>query len=230
MVKKIPNYVRNMTGISRGIKKFGMQKRLVKEIKKRAGKVKLLEIGCGKGILLLELRKKFSNLELYGINLNRYHGVKEKKDFIKNAEENKISLTKKEKSNLPKINFGDAGKKLPYKENSFDIIISNVSFVHIRNKARALEEIYRVLKIGGVAFISFDVHEIKKVLGKEYHKLHKKLDKELKEDYIPRFLMKVNNKFLGKREFFQRIKKKGFDIKVKNTEYQDKSQKVRGFK
>ncbi|MBU0957776.1 MAG: class I SAM-dependent methyltransferase [Nanoarchaeota archaeon] len=229
MINKIPNYVKNVKGVSRGLNNFVMERRLINELRKRKNhKIKLLEIGCGRGILLLELRKKFSNLDLYGINLNRYHGIKEKKDFIRNAEENKIFLDNKEKSNLPKINFWDVGKKIPYKENFFDLIISNVSFVHVKNKAKALEETSRILKVGGVALISFDAHETKKNLGNKFYNLYKELDKKMKKDYMPRFLIKKEKEFVGTKEFFREVKKEGFDISVRNTDYKDKSQKVRG--
>ena len=55
---KLLVYAKNSKYISRGLKQLGLKRELLAEIKKRS-KVKLLEIGCGKGVLLLELYHKF---------------------------------------------------------------------------------------------------------------------------------------------------------------------------
>ena len=44
--------------------------------------------------------------------------------------------------------------KLPYKDNSVDAIICESSLEHLRQPGKVLEEMYRVLKIGGLLYVS----------------------------------------------------------------------------
>ena len=48
-------------------------------------------------------------------------------------------------------------QKLPYKDNSFDIIVHSDTLEHIKNTARALNECYRVLKPNGALFYTIPI-------------------------------------------------------------------------
>jgi protein-L-isoaspartate(D-aspartate) O-methyltransferase len=100
---------------------------------------RLLDIGCGKGFLLAELRKLLPGMEIHGLDLSRY--------AIDNAHE-----TVKEE-----ITFGTASN-LPYAENLFDLAIS-INVLHnlqAPDLFDALREIIRVSHQSYVVVESYD--------------------------------------------------------------------------
>ena len=98
---------------------------------------KVLDVGCGKGFMIYDLKKEIPGIKVTGIDISRY--------AIKNAH--------------PKIRknvFVSNAKKLPFKDKSFDVVIS-INTIHNLNKkdcAKALKEINRVNKLG--SFITVD--------------------------------------------------------------------------
>lgn len=93
---------------------------------------RILDLGCGNGniIRLLEERKK---AEYYGLDLS----------------ESMIEQARKRVSCKVKLKTGDV-VQMPYPDEFFDIIICNASFHHYNKPMKAVEEIRRVLKPGGV--------------------------------------------------------------------------------
>lgn len=90
---------------------------------------KILDVGCGKGFMMYDFLKLNPNLEVRGLDISKY------------AKTN----AKKEVANL--IELGNANK-LPYKNNSFDLIIS-INTIHNLNKddlKLSLKEFCRVSK------------------------------------------------------------------------------------
>src|SRR3989344_6080114 len=74
------------------------------KIKKRA---RILEVGCGYGKALLEIKKKFGDsVETYGINFEKRWNNRLIKKF---AIANMIFNNKTIDENLPKLYIGDAG-------------------------------------------------------------------------------------------------------------------------
>lgn len=101
---------------------------------------KILDIGCGKGFMIYDLKKLLPKAKIVGIDISRY--------AIKNS--------KKEIRHLLKL--GNA-KKLPFKNNTFDLIIS-INTLHNLNKrdcSMALREIDRVTKKN--AYITVDAYK-----------------------------------------------------------------------
>lgn len=99
--------------------------------------IKLLEIGCGDGNLLKDLRLMFpSGLELHGINHPQWPSKISTDCFIYHR------LDAQDLSILP--------------SNSFDFIVSQVTLEHISNKARVLEESARLLVSGGIFLHELD--------------------------------------------------------------------------
>lgn len=121
--------------------------------------VRVLEIGCGEGRILMELRKIFNKIELYGINKKPWGAMKGSKSLKKTALFYKI-FNRNELKNikLPKIFFYDASK-LKFKSNYFNLIYSQVSVPYVKRKDRLLEEIWRVLKINGIALLHIDTKQ-----------------------------------------------------------------------
>jgi methionine biosynthesis protein MetW len=98
---------------------------------------KILDCGCGNGLTLNFL--KLNNFkELYGVDISSKCLKECRKKGIKN---------------LKKVNLEE--EKLPYRKNSFDIVICSEVFEHLFNPHIALQEIKRVLKDNGFAIFSF---------------------------------------------------------------------------
>jgi ubiquinone/menaquinone biosynthesis C-methylase UbiE len=89
---------------------------------------KVLDLGCGKGFLLYEIKKILNNIEILGI------------DFSKHAKLN----AKKEISRY--IISNDIRRKLNYKDNDFDLVISINTLHNLKLKPlmQCLKEIERI--------------------------------------------------------------------------------------
>lgn len=140
-------------GRRRGIKEAGERigdyVKDIRDLINKKGKIKVLEVGAGYGRSLLELKKIFGDkIETHGINLESRWNL----DLIKRFGLHHNIFSKDEiKNNLPKLYILDAGKKLPFKSDSFDFIYSISSIQYIHDKALFLEEMNRILKKDGIA-------------------------------------------------------------------------------
>lgn len=144
---------------NRGIKELDdFFENFSEEIRKRInkqGKVKILDAGCGYGLAMIELVKKFKDkIEIIGYNKSKedgtINGLKEKavkKGIFTEEEIKKIK-------NFPKIIYLDADEKLPFKNNSFDFIYCMHSVYLYKDKIKFFEECNRILKKDGIAKIS----------------------------------------------------------------------------
>jgi SAM-dependent methyltransferase len=98
-------------------------------------KAKLLDLGCDNGSVTLRFAKKVKTKQLYGVEI----------------VEERIKIAKK---NGLKIQKYDLEKKLGYKDNEFDVVVSNQVIEHLRDTDTFMSEIYRILKPGGYVIIS----------------------------------------------------------------------------
>ncbi|MDP3741707.1 MAG: class I SAM-dependent methyltransferase, partial [Candidatus Micrarchaeota archaeon] len=90
---------------------------------------KVLEIGTGKGITLRELRVQYPHLAFYGTN---YYT----RGQNPSSEKNVLQVE---------------GSELPFRRSTFNFIYSIVTLPYIPDKIKHLEEVHRILKIGGRA-------------------------------------------------------------------------------
>lgn len=107
--------------------------RILEAIKGKRGK--LLDLGCGNGELVSYLRERLdkSQFRFYGVDLSKVNIRRSK-------------LTETVQSNLE--------EKLPFKSNSFDVVILQEVIEHLRNRNQIIDEAYRVLKKNGVAVVT----------------------------------------------------------------------------
>jgi ubiquinone/menaquinone biosynthesis C-methylase UbiE len=105
---------------------------------------KVLDIGCGTGLLSLKFLKKADCL-IYGVD-NSPPMLKIFKDKIEKLKlSGEISCT-----------LGDA-ESLDFPSEKFDIIASTVTLHHVKNKYPVIKKIYRLLKPGG-KFVLGDIN------------------------------------------------------------------------
>lgn len=104
----------------------------------KAGRV--LDIGTGPGRLPIMLASRNQLLYVIGLDLSE--------DMVKIASE---AAAKKGLHNL-EFRQGSADF-LPFGDREFDLVISTLSFHHWKKPDQALDEIYRVLREGGEAWI-----------------------------------------------------------------------------
>jgi ubiquinone/menaquinone biosynthesis C-methylase UbiE len=97
---------------------------------------KILDIGCGSGYILHEIRKHFPNSDLYGVDL----------------ESKSIDLAKKITNE--KYQVANAEKLSEYFEKEFfDCVISTDVMEHIENYKENISEVYKILKPGGIFYV-----------------------------------------------------------------------------
>lgn len=97
---------------------------------------KLLDVGCGTAFLI-DLLSKEHNANFYGLDLSDKMIEIAKNKNIKNAE----------------FVVGKSNE-LPYDNDTFDIVVCSQSFHHYPYQDAAVEEVYRVLKKGGIYILS----------------------------------------------------------------------------
>ena len=122
------------------------------------GDEKILDLGCGSGILLIEAAKRLPQGKAHGIDLWQT------KDQSGNRMEKTLSKAEAEGvTHRIEIETGDI-RSLPYPDGTFDAVVSSLVIHNIRDeqgREQALKEMLRVLKPGG-RFALVDLHYGKK--------------------------------------------------------------------
>lgn len=118
---------------------------------------KALDLGCGRGLVLIQVAKKIARGNAYGIDLwqKEDQSGNDPRVTLRNAEAEGVHIN---------IETGDI-RKLPFSDATFDVIVSSLVIHNIPDsggRKEALSEMLRVLKPGGRFFL-MDIH-----YGKEY--------------------------------------------------------------
>lgn len=94
-----------------------------------------LDVGCGWGELIGYIHGKYKTPKYTGIDI--------------------CPMTiKRHKKDTHKFILASAEKKLPFKNESFDIVFCGETIEHLTNASKALKELYRVCKPGGLIIIT----------------------------------------------------------------------------
>lgn len=118
-------------------KKFGLwrprMRIMMKEI--RDG-MKIVELGCGQTLLLAEIKKKYPNCEVHGLDFSSF-------------------VIKEAKRAFPNIRYkvGDFFKT-PYQDNYFNCVLGGEIIEHVDNPDDLIKEMVRICKPGGFIVLS----------------------------------------------------------------------------
>lgn len=136
--------VRAYNRISKWLPFKVLRKLTIRELKRYNPEGVLVDIGCGPGYLIADMRRTFKDLSIVGVDISD--------QMLEEASKNASAMAFKKN-----INFrtGDI-HSLPFDENSIDFIISTLSLHHWHQPKQALKEIHRVLKPKG-QFLLFDL-------------------------------------------------------------------------
>jgi SAM-dependent methyltransferase len=135
----------------------------------RQDEVRVLELGCGFGTVLLELRQRFgSRVVLHGMNRRPRDGDAD--TLLRNGiERGLIAPGAPLADPLPTVVFGDVADGLPFADDSLDIVYSQVAWLYFSNKIGVLREVIRTLRNDG--FAKIDADEVRPELPREYQRL-----------------------------------------------------------
>ena len=152
--------------------------------------VSVLELGCGYGTVLLELRQRYGGcVVLHGINRRREDGDTD--ILLRNGvERGLIAFDASPNECLPAITYLDVADGLPFADGTFDLVYSQVAWLYFSNKVGVLREVNRVLCHAGLAKI--DADELHPGVPPEYQRLVEIWDDGRLMpfgDYLARFAM-----------------------------------------
>ncbi len=113
----------------------------IKTFKKLVGKRKfnkILDVGCASGRMVNEISKILPHAQLSGIDVYKKAIIFGKKKY-------------------PHIQFKVAdAHKLPFRNNSFDLVLSYETIEHVQNPEKVLLEMKRVVKKNGFVIVAMD--------------------------------------------------------------------------
>jgi len=112
-----------------------LNKKLIKDLK-------VLDIGCGCGGAAFHFINKHEVSHVTGVDVE--------KEVIDRANELKLKLDNQSKVTFKVIDPGP----LKFEDNSFDVVFSKDTFLHIKDKENLALDLFRILKPGGFLCVS----------------------------------------------------------------------------
>ena len=127
----------------------------------------ILDVGCGTGYFAHLTRSIYPNAKVYGVDISN----------------TALSIGRRKYKDIIFVK-ADAEVKLPFKDNTFDLVISGEHIEHVRDIDQNLLEINRVTKKGGVMILTTPnlgswLNRILLLLGKQPYFLDASLTKTL---------------------------------------------------
>lgn len=111
---------------------------IANDIAGKMGNGAILDLGSGTGYLSIEIARGSPSLQVYGIDLSR--------------QMVKIAISHAKGVDNARFVFGNVAK-LPFEDNSIDLVVSTGASHHWKTPRTVFDECYRVLKPGGEAWI-----------------------------------------------------------------------------
>jgi len=113
-----------------------MQKDVLRFIVKRPG-LKILDVSCGTGELLLSLSRRIEKPSLFGVDISA----------------NMLKIAEKKLGSKASLKYSSADK-LPFKDSTFHYMITTEAFHHYTHQEKSIQEMKRVLKPNGRLIIA----------------------------------------------------------------------------
>ncbi len=124
------------------------------------GKGKAIDIGCGNAPLVIRLAQRYPEAQITGIDYWGKMWGYSKRVCERNARIEGVA---------DRVVFHNAsGSALPFKDGSFDVVVSNLAFHEVRDtrdKKEVIREALRVVKKGG-RFVFQDLFLLRRIYGK----------------------------------------------------------------
>ena len=124
------------------------------------GDEKVLDVGCGRGLMLISAAKQLIAGNAVGVD------IWDSRDQAGNHPENILTNARLEDVAGRIEILGSDARQLPFEDSAFDVVLSNKVLHNVTNRkepTKAIQEIARVLKPGGWPGV-IDSFEYKKIL------------------------------------------------------------------
>lgn len=174
---------------------------------------RVVEVGCGEGRLLLDLLRRYGDLAAYGINKRPWPAMTGRASFAAAAVRHGVFTRRELRTvRLPEALFYDA-ESLHFVDASIDLVVSQTAIPYVQRKERLLEEVWRVLRPGGVALLHVDTRVRERP--------------PLLRESTPRFVIREGEREVALAELIEERRAAGFAVRYREVESGDREGRLR---